>query len=180
MPAAHGAAAAVGRALKEAALHEIERPQCACPQGTVNTGGRRAKLSMVNFPVSLYTKNRMGPVLVAEDDHEIREALEALLGEVGFHVLTAADGRQALELLRQHAGSSTFPAVLLLDLMMPVMNGWEVLAELKKDPVLASLPVVIVSAFAEQAPRGNGVRAVLRKPVQVETLLKTLEAAVAP
>jgi CheY-like chemotaxis protein len=120
----------------------------------------------------------MGPVLVAEDDHEIREALEALLGEVGYRVLTAADGRQALEVLRKHAGSSEFPAVLLLDLMMPVMNGWEVLVELRKDPALATLPVVIVSAFAEQAPREHGVRAVLRKPVQVDQLLKTLEAAV--
>ena len=118
------------------------------------------------------------PVLVAEDDHEIREALEALLGEVGYRVLTAADGKQALELLRKHAGSADFPSVLLLDLMMPVMNGWEVLIELKKDPALAKLPVVIVSAFSEQAPVGNGVRAVLRKPVQVDTLLNTIEAAV--
>src|SRR5690242_4841691 len=120
----------------------------------------------------------MRPVLVAEDDHEIREALEALLGEVGYRVLTAADGKQALEALRKHAGSPESPSVLLLDLMMPVMNGWEVLTELRKDPALSSLPVVIVSAFAEQAPKGNGVRAVLRKPVQVDTLLKTLEAAV--
>ena len=82
----------------------------------------------------------MRPVLVAEDDHEIREALEALLGEVGYQVLTAADGKQALELLRKHAGSPQFPSVLLLDLMMPVMNGWEVLNELRKDPALSLLP----------------------------------------
>jgi CheY-like chemotaxis protein len=118
-----------------------------------------------------------GPVLVAEDDHEIREALEALLSEVGYRVLTAADGRQALELLRQRAGSSDFPMVMLLDLMMPVMNGWEVLEELHKDPVLSLLPVVVVSAFADQAPR-TGVRAVLRKPVEVGQLLGALEAAV--
>jgi CheY-like chemotaxis protein len=122
----------------------------------------------------------MGPVLVAEDDHEIRDALEALLGEVGYQVLTAADGKQALEVLRKHTGSVDFPSVMLLDLMMPVMNGWEVLGELRKDPTLSSLPVVIVSAFAEQAPRGDGVRAVLRKPVQVDQLLKTLETAVTP
>jgi CheY-like chemotaxis protein len=119
----------------------------------------------------------VGPVLVAEDDHEIREALEALLGEVGYRVIAAADGRQALELLRKYAGTSDFPSVLLLDLMMPVMNGWELLGELRKDPTIAKLPVVIVSAFAEQAPRD--VRAVLRKPVQVDVLLKTLESAAA-
>ena|SRR5579859_7707736 len=118
----------------------------------------------------------MGPVLVAEDDHEIREALEALLGEVGYRVLTAADGLQALEMLRKHAGTPDFPSVLLLDLMMPVMNGWEVLTELRKDPSINSLPVVVVSAFSDQAPKH--VRAVLRKPVQVDVLLKTLESAV--
>jgi CheY-like chemotaxis protein len=118
-----------------------------------------------------------GLVLIAEDDHEIREALEALLGEVGYRVLTAADGKQALALLRKLAGSVDFPSVLLLDLMMPVMNGWEVLTELRKDPSLSRLPVVVVSAFADQAPR-DGVRAVLRKPVEVGQLLGALEAAV--
>jgi CheY-like chemotaxis protein len=117
-----------------------------------------------------------GPVLVAEDDHEIREALEALLSEVGYHVLTAADGKQALELLRRLDGSPDFPRVMLLDLMMPVMNGWEVLTELKRDASLSRLPVVVVSAFADQAPR-DGVRAVLRKPVQVSQLLSALEGA---
>jgi CheY-like chemotaxis protein len=116
-------------------------------------------------------------ILVAEDDHEIREAMDALLSEVGYRVFTAADGKQALELLRSLLGSSEFPMVLLLDLMMPVMNGWEVLTELHKDPALSALPVVIVSAFAEQAPK-NGVRAVLRKPVEVGRLLGALEAVV--
>ena len=119
-----------------------------------------------------------GPVLVTEDDHEIREALEALLTDVGFRVLTAADGRQALELLRRVAGTADFPAVMLLDLMMPIMNGWELLGELRKDPQLSSLPVVVVSAFADQVPK-QGVTAVLRKPVQVSQLLGALEAATA-
>jgi CheY-like chemotaxis protein len=117
------------------------------------------------------------PVLVTEDDHEIREALEALLTEVGYRVLTAADGKQALELLRRLAGSDDFPTVMLLDLMMPVMNGWEVLTELRNDPALSSLPVVVVSAFAEQAPK-QGVYSVLRKPVEVKQLLGVLAAAV--
>ena len=117
-------------------------------------------------------------VLVAEDDHEIREALEALLGEVGYRVLSAHNGKQALDLLRRHLESNDLPAVLLLDLMMPVMNGWEVLTELRRDPLLSSLPVVVVSAFAEQAPR-DGVRAILRKPVQVAELLGALESAAA-
>ncbi len=116
-------------------------------------------------------------VLVAEDDHEIREAVEVLLSEVGYRVLTAADGRQTLELLRKLVGTTDFPAVLLLDLMMPVMNGWEVLTELRANPKLA-LPVVIVSAFADQAPK-EGVQAVLKKPVQVSQLLGALEAAIA-
>jgi two-component system, OmpR family, response regulator CpxR len=121
-------------------------------------------------------ENFARPVLVTEDDHEIREALEALLSEVGYRVLTASNGRQALELLRRVSGTVDFPFVMLLDLMMPVMNGWEVLNELQKDPTLSALPVVIISAFAEQAPR-NGVRAVLRKPVQVNQLLGALSDA---
>ena len=130
---------------------------------------------MVDVPDSQY-RSGVTTVLVVEDDHEIREALEALLSEVGYHVLTASDGRQAMEQLRRTAGSPDFPRVLLLDLMMPVMNGWEVLTELSKDPALASLPVVVVSALADQAPK-VGVRSVLRKPVQVDQLLGALEAA---
>jgi CheY-like chemotaxis protein len=117
------------------------------------------------------------PVLVAEDDHEIREALQALLEEVGYRVVTAADGKQALALLRQLLGSSDFPAVLLLDMMMPVMNGWELLAELQKDTSLCSLPVVVVSAFADQVPK-TGVHKRLRKPVEVKQLLRALEESI--
>jgi CheY-like chemotaxis protein len=119
-----------------------------------------------------------GLVLITEDDHEIREALEVLLADVGFRVLTAADGRQALTLLRKLAGTPDFPTVMLLDLMMPNMNGWELLVELRGDATLSLLPVVIVSAFADQAPR-EGVRAVLKKPVQVSQLLGALESAMA-
>jgi CheY-like chemotaxis protein len=119
-----------------------------------------------------------GPVLITEDDHEIREALEVLLADVGFRVLTAADGRQALTLLKRLRGTADFPTVMLLDLMMPTMNGWELLLELRADPELAALPVVIVSAFADQAPK-EGVRAVLKKPVQVSQLLGALASAMA-
>jgi len=117
-----------------------------------------------------------GPVLITEDDPEIREALELLLADVGFRVLTAENGRQALNLLRQLRGTPDFPTVMLLDLMMPTMNGWELLVELRADPGLAALRVVIVSAFADQAPT-EGVHAVLKKPVQVSQLLGALQSA---
>jgi CheY-like chemotaxis protein len=117
-----------------------------------------------------------GTILVVEDDHEIREAMETLLEELGYRVLTAADGRQAMQLLARIDGTSDRPRVIVLDLMMPVMNGWEVLTALQETPSLAGIPVLVISAFSDQAPK-EGVRAVLRKPVPVDRLLAAIESA---
>ena len=102
-----------------------------------------------------------GIVLVVDDDAEIRETLTHLLQAEGYTVLRAANGVQALEQLR--AGH---PNVMLLDLMMPVMSGWEVLEELGASGELESVPIIVVSAMC--AP---GARACLRKPVNLDELL---------
>lgn len=102
-----------------------------------------------------------GIVLVVDDDAEIRETLTHLLQAEGYTVLRAANGVQALEQLR-----GGHPNVMLLDLMMPVMSGWEVLEELDESGELEKVPIVVVSAMG--AP---GARVCLRKPVNLEELL---------
>jgi two-component system response regulator CpxR len=102
-----------------------------------------------------------GIVLVVDDDAEIRETLTHLLQAEGYTVLRAANGVQALEQLRVG-----HPNVMLLDLMMPVMSGWEVLEELGESGELEKVPIVVVSAMG--AP---GARVCLRKPVNLDELL---------
>jgi CheY-like chemotaxis protein len=112
-------------------------------------------------------------VLVVEDDKDVRESvMEAL--EVGdYRPVGAATGVEALERLRGGAA----PCVILLDMMMPVMDGWEFRAVQRGDPQLAEIPVVVLSAHAGPHAGGAPVDAAeyLRKPVRLETLLSTIE-----
>jgi len=104
-------------------------------------------------------------VLVVEDDADIRESLvEALLIE-GFDVLQAANGAEALRVLSQVPA----PGIVLLDLMMPVMDGWQFLAARRADPALAQVPVAVVSAVGGGSP--DEIVAALRKPVDLDRLV---------
>lgn len=108
------------------------------------------------------------PILVVEDDVHVLETYKLFLEIEGYEVLTARDGRQALDLLR---AEQVLPAVILLDLMMPVMNGWEFLQARRADARLARIPVIaITSARFPDAP--GGVVATLLKPVDVPALLR--------
>ena len=110
-------------------------------------------------------------VLIVEDDADVRETLVLVLESEGFEVRAGRDGREALEILR--AGFR--PRLILLDLMMPVMNGWEFRAEMKRDPQLASIPVVFVSARSSAADVRRGLDAgaadYFTKPVDMDTLI---------
>ena len=106
-------------------------------------------------------------ILVVEDDADIRAALREVLEAEGHAVITAGDGREALTRL----GEIERPCLILLDLMMPVMSGPEFLAVMRERDVLAPIPVVIVSAFSEQAASLTGAQAFVRKPVDLELLL---------
>jgi CheY-like chemotaxis protein len=108
-------------------------------------------------------------VLVVEDDFDLRDALVPILEYEGHRVVSAANGREALD--RLHAMSP--PSVILLDLMMPVMNGETFRAEQLRDPRLAGIPVVVVSAHpkAEEHAARMGAVGCLRKPFDVEDLL---------
>jgi CheY-like chemotaxis protein len=104
-------------------------------------------------------------VLVVDDDRDIRELLVELLGGEGYLVSSAADGRQALREAHAHR-----PDVILLDLMMPVMDGYQFRAAQLEDPDLAQVPVVIISAFDHRLEAA----AVIQKPFLVEELLATV------
>jgi CheY-like chemotaxis protein len=102
-------------------------------------------------------------ILVIDDDPDVRHCLSLMLGWAGYTVATAADGRRGLEYL--WAGAR--PRLIVLDLSMPVMDGWEFLARLRHAPHLRNVPVVAFSGLvdAEQpAAQDPDVAAVLPKP----------------
>jgi CheY-like chemotaxis protein len=110
-------------------------------------------------------------VMVVEDDHDTRVSLRYLLEEEGYIVLTATDGHSALELLESRAVK---PCLILLDLMLPVMDGWHFATHLRERPALSDIPIVIMSAFREPPPP-EGIVGFLHKPINAESLLKLVE-----
>jgi two-component system chemotaxis response regulator CheY len=105
-------------------------------------------------------------VLIVDDDESIREALEMGLSLEHHASAVAADGREALSWLHAHGT----PRLILLDLMMPVMDGWQVLDQLRKDERLARVPVVVITAFGRDL--GSAAQfPVLRKPIELQPLL---------
>jgi CheY-like chemotaxis protein len=112
-------------------------------------------------------------VYVVDDDRAIRESLADLLGDEGYTVVTAQDGQDALDKLRNNHGR---PCVILLDLMMPVMTGWQFFTEQQRDPALKEIPVVVISADGnvqlKAKPFGGEF---LPKPVRLESVLDVIE-----
>jgi CheY-like chemotaxis protein len=112
-------------------------------------------------------------VLVVDDDWQTRYALRMALEAAGYAVREATDGADALAQLRQGPP----PDLILLDMVMPVMNGWEFRREQASDPALARVPVVVFSAAYESAPRAAeslGVVRVLQKPLDCEEALTAM------
>jgi CheY-like chemotaxis protein len=112
-------------------------------------------------------------VLVVEDDVDIRQALVEILEDHGFGALSARDGAEALSIL-SHA--TELPCVILLDLMMPVMDGATFRQVQRQDPRLASIPVVVLSAYRDVDRHAAPLDAVsvLRKPPSVRELVTVL------
>jgi two-component system, chemotaxis family, chemotaxis protein CheY len=116
-------------------------------------------------------------ILVVEDDRDLSEALGLALEHAGYEVAFAPNGKAALDLLRDGVA----PAVILLDLAMPVMSGWAFRRHQVVDPALAAIPVIVLSADPRAASLADspGIRDVLTKPLDVEVLLRALERAFA-
>jgi CheY-like chemotaxis protein len=106
-------------------------------------------------------------ILIIEDEIEIRENLKALLELEGYRVFTALHGRDGLEVLRQMPR----PCLILLDLLMPVMTGEELLEAMTAEDGLATIPVCVVSGVAEKPKVAKGLPFV-KKPIDFEGLLK--------
>ena len=104
-------------------------------------------------------------VLVVEDEEDLREMMRDALELSGYAVVTADDGQDALDKL----GHIESLCLIILDLLMPVMNGWDFLTAMRKRSELMAVPIVIHSSAPGPAP--PGVARVIQKPVQFESLL---------
>ena len=113
------------------------------------------------------------PVLIVDDDHGIRGVLTQILQDEGHPVSTASNGLEALQKLND----SVRPCVILLDLMMPVMNGWEFMSRRRDMDEIAAIPVVVISAdrAAREKASAIGAEDCLEKPIDLNRLIDTVE-----
>jgi CheY-like chemotaxis protein len=113
-------------------------------------------------------------ILLVDDDADVRESVGEVLEEEGYHVTAASNGKEALRLLRD---VKLRPDLILLDIMMPEMDGWAFRSEQQKDPDIASIPVVVFTAHG--APRDIArqldAAGFLKKPLSLDDLLSTID-----
>jgi CheY-like chemotaxis protein len=109
----------------------------------------------------------MGPLLIVEDEVAARDTLTELIGKDGREIVTASNEQEALERLSKVPR----PCLILLDLMMPGMNGWEFLQRKSADPLVADIPTIVLSGSGRPA----GALHQLAKPVDVEGLLALVD-----
>jgi CheY-like chemotaxis protein len=105
-------------------------------------------------------------VLVVDDEEDVRETLRDLVEMCGCSAIVASNGAEALELLAERR-----PCMVILDLLMPVMSGAEMLEAMRREPALAELPVVISTSAPERAPAGVPV---LKKPLDIDSFMAWL------
>lgn len=110
------------------------------------------------------------PVLIVEDEEGIQTLLKLSLEMHDHEVVGARNGREALELLK----TIPRPCLILLDLMMPVMNGRDFAATLDADPELRTIPIAMMSAFSDRAASIKNVVAVIEKPIDLSNLLEVV------
>lgn len=108
-----------------------------------------------------------GYVLLVEDNEDIREMMSLALQLAGARVVCASNGLEALSILKDRRP----PDIILLDLMMPVMNGWEFSAELKRDERLQGIPIVVISAMGEPGAASLRPAEFIAKPVDIDRLI---------
>jgi len=123
-------------------------------------------------------------IVVVDDDDDIRELVCELLNDEGYETQSASNGKEALDLLRTNDHR---PQLILLDLMMPVMDGWEFLLGIDEDPVLHQIPVALMSAhpsvrraFERRDGQQGSTRLLLPKPIDLPRLLSIVHDVCSP
>jgi CheY-like chemotaxis protein len=111
-------------------------------------------------------------ILIIDDDDDVRRLVSKTLEAEGFIVDTAPNGREALALLR----NETEPRLILLDLLMPIMSGWQFRAAQAQDPLLARCPVVVISATSSLEEAAIHADGLITKPVQLDLLVETVRS----
>ncbi|MBZ5715064.1 response regulator [Nannocystis pusilla] len=117
----------------------------------------------------------MSPVLVVEDDKDIRETMGLVLEGEGYEVVTAPNGKEALQLLQ----TGLRPCIVLLDLMMPVMSGWELREQMLRDPAMADIPTIVITGDTRASQRMAQLQATacIAKPFEISDLLAVVAEA---
>jgi CheY-like chemotaxis protein len=118
-------------------------------------------------------------ILVADDSSDIRAIMRCSLNDLGFHVVEAADGHEAVRLARQ-----CHPTVIVLDLCMPGIDGWEVATRLRADPALEEVPIIAMTAYdlssAIRSARIAGCQQVVAKPFDIHVFIRAVVALTLP
>jgi CheY-like chemotaxis protein len=112
------------------------------------------------------------PVLIVEDDDDLREMMAQLLSLEGFQTAAVANGQEALDYLRHEVA----PHLILLDLMMPVMDGWEFRRQQQANPTMAQVPVIVLSALDHVRTAEVSAEAILKKPLDFDRLLELVRS----
>jgi CheY-like chemotaxis protein len=123
-------------------------------------------------PEILLGESSPGPVLVVEDDEATREMLRYLVTTAGCSAVTAANGREALEYL----GRAALPCLILLDLMMPVMDGCALDQKLAADSRFSLIPVVVITAFPERATGLERHLKIIQKPLEISEIINLIKS----
>ena len=117
-------------------------------------------------------------LLIVEDHPDVREVLQSFLTTDWYAAEGVANGQEALDHLR---AATELPRLIVLDLRMPLMDGWEFLQQRAVEPALVDIPVLVVTAVPSRAaPTGLGVAEIIAKPVDVATLLEKIGQHVRP
>ncbi len=114
-------------------------------------------------------------VLIVDDDEAIAEFVSVVLSQHGYRVAVARDGLQAINILRH-----TPARLLLLDLMLPIMDGWDLARAVRANPKLKDTPIVVLSALDELPDESQGVNGYLRKPFDIDDLFSCVAANISP
>lgn len=123
----------------------------------------------------VHARNNVALILIVDDEYSIAEVLELALTEAGHEVVTAINGRQGLERLQERR-----PDLILLDFMMPIMDGAAMLKAIREDPARRDIPVVLMSSLPEAAvagPAKPAYTAFLRKPFKLKAVIEITNSA---